>query len=75
MADSEAVEYADLAVIDLSKMATAEGRAELAATARNAMHNIGFFYVVGHGLPHEKVSSSTKAVLISCRPMLTYFLV
>ena len=39
-------------------MATPEGRAELATTVRDAMHSVGFFYVVGHGLPTEKVSQS-----------------
>ncbi|KAI0797314.1 Clavaminate synthase-like protein [Irpex lacteus] len=44
------LEYADLAIIDLSMANTAEGRAELAALARDALHKIGFFYVVNHGL-------------------------
>ncbi|KAI0089598.1 Clavaminate synthase-like protein [Irpex rosettiformis] len=46
----ENLTYADLGIVDLAKAATAEGRAELAATARDALHNIGFFYVVNHGL-------------------------
>ncbi|KAJ3531483.1 hypothetical protein NM688_g7569 [Phlebia brevispora] len=45
---------ADLAVIDLSKMSTPEGRAELVNTARDAMRDIGFFYVINHGLPREQ---------------------
>ncbi|KAI0089597.1 Clavaminate synthase-like protein [Irpex rosettiformis] len=51
---NEKLPWADLGVVDLSKAATAEGRAELAATARDALHNIGFFYVINHGLSQEK---------------------
>lgn len=46
----ENLEYADLAVIDLSNAHTAEGRAELALQMRDAMSTQGFFYVVNHGL-------------------------
>ncbi|OCH86735.1 Clavaminate synthase-like protein [Obba rivulosa] len=46
----EPLEYADLAVIDLSKTKTPEGRLELAAQVREAMTTIGFFYVINHGL-------------------------
>ena len=49
------MEYADLAIIDLEKAATPEGRAELAALARDAMRDIGFFYVVNHGYTQEQV--------------------
>lgn len=35
------VEFADLAVIDLSKIATDEGRAELTEQVRRAMHEVG----------------------------------
>ncbi len=44
------VDYADLAVIDLSKAQTPQGRAELAIKARNAMRDVGFFYAINHGL-------------------------
>ncbi|KAI0797310.1 hypothetical protein BC629DRAFT_1502893 [Irpex lacteus] len=47
---NEKLDYADLGIVDLSKATTAEGRAELATVARDALHNIGFFYVVNHGL-------------------------
>lgn len=53
------MEYANLAVIDLSKARTAEGRAELAIEARDAMRQHGFFYAVNHGLSHEEVGSVT----------------
>ncbi|GBE83380.1 predicted protein [Sparassis crispa] len=45
----EALEYADLAVIDLSKADTPEGRAKLAVQVRDAMTAQGFFYVINHG--------------------------
>ncbi|EIM91457.1 Clavaminate synthase-like protein [Stereum hirsutum FP-91666 SS1] len=47
---TEALQWADLEVIDLSKAKTADGRAELAIKARDAMHTQGFFYVINHGL-------------------------
>ncbi len=49
------VDYADLGIVDLSKAITAEGRAELATVARDALHKIGFFYVVNHGLSQPEV--------------------
>ncbi|THG99700.1 hypothetical protein EW026_g2693 [Hermanssonia centrifuga] len=47
---NEPLDYADLAVIDLSKAQTPQGRAELAIKARNAMRDVGFFYAINHGL-------------------------
>jgi hypothetical protein len=38
------VDYADLAIIDLSKANTAEGSAELAMQVTKAMTTHGFFY-------------------------------
>ena len=49
------VHWADLAVIDLARAKTPEGRAEQVRIARDAMHNDGFFYVVNHGLEQTKV--------------------
>ncbi|RPD60588.1 Clavaminate synthase-like protein [Lentinus tigrinus ALCF2SS1-7] len=46
----EDLEWADLPIIDISKAATPEGRAELAPIARDAMHTHGFMYIVNHGL-------------------------
>ncbi|PCH36841.1 Clavaminate synthase-like protein [Wolfiporia cocos MD-104 SS10] len=46
---SESLEYADLAVIDLSKIITSEGRAELTQQVCKAMKEQGFFYVINHG--------------------------
>ncbi|CCM01371.1 uncharacterized protein FIBRA_03421 [Fibroporia radiculosa] len=45
----EALEYADLAIIDLAKAETAEGRTELAVQLREALSTQGFFYVINHG--------------------------
>ncbi|OBZ66835.1 1-aminocyclopropane-1-carboxylate oxidase 9 [Grifola frondosa] len=45
----ENLDYADLAIVDLSKAQTAAGRAELAAQVKEAMSGQGFFYVVNHG--------------------------
>ncbi|KAF7793433.1 hypothetical protein EIP86_004545 [Pleurotus ostreatoroseus] len=50
----EDLDYADLAVIDLSKMNTPEGLAETVKQARDAMRDIGFFYVINHGISKEK---------------------
>ncbi|KAG1737555.1 uncharacterized protein EDB91DRAFT_1083066 [Suillus paluster] len=45
----ENLQYADLAIIDLSKATTTEGRAELAVELRNALTTHGFFYIINHG--------------------------
>jgi isopenicillin N synthase-like dioxygenase len=50
------VEYADLAIIDLSKAETETGRKALAAEVVQAMTTHGFFYVVNHGYTQEQVS-------------------
>ena len=49
-------DWAQLAVIDLAKMNTPEGQAGLVETARNAMRDVGFFYVVNHGWSPEQVN-------------------
>lgn len=49
------VDYADLAVIDLAKAGTAEGRAALAKQVTEAMAVHGFFYVINHGYTPEQV--------------------
>ncbi|KAF4602953.1 hypothetical protein EYR38_003357 [Pleurotus pulmonarius] len=56
---SEDLEYADLAIIDISKAATPEGRAELAITVREAMTNFGFFYVINHGYDQTQTARIT----------------
>ncbi|KAF8214422.1 hypothetical protein K438DRAFT_1562644 [Mycena galopus ATCC 62051] len=45
----EKLDYADLAVIDLSKAQDAEGRAKLASQVSDAIKTQGFFYVINHG--------------------------
>jgi isopenicillin N synthase-like dioxygenase len=49
------VDYADLAIIDLSKADTVEGRAGLAKQVTQAMSVHGFFYVINHGYTSEQV--------------------
>jgi len=49
------VQYADLAIIDLSKTATAEGRAELAVQLREALTTHGFCYIINHGYTQTQV--------------------
>ncbi|KAG1867568.1 hypothetical protein C8R48DRAFT_772055 [Suillus tomentosus] len=50
----EPLEYADLAIIDISKADTEEGRAALAIEAREALLDHGFFYVVNHGYSQDQ---------------------
>ncbi|KAG1900126.1 Clavaminate synthase-like protein [Suillus fuscotomentosus] len=45
----ENLEYADLAIIDISKASSEEGLAALAIELREALLKFGFFYVVNHG--------------------------
>ncbi|KIK43650.1 hypothetical protein CY34DRAFT_59533, partial [Suillus luteus UH-Slu-Lm8-n1] len=42
----ENLEYVDLAIIDISKASSEEGRAALAIELREAFLNLGFFYVI-----------------------------
>jgi isopenicillin N synthase-like dioxygenase len=72
----ETLDYADLAIIDISKSDTEEGRAALAIEVREALLDYGFFYVVNHGysqdqtdrifdiadLPFSAVSDSEKKI-------------
>ncbi|TBU25805.1 Clavaminate synthase-like protein [Dichomitus squalens] len=46
----EEFDYADVPIIDFSKVHTPEGRAELMPQVRDAMHTYGFMRVVNHGL-------------------------
>ncbi|KAG6371462.1 hypothetical protein JVT61DRAFT_9489 [Boletus reticuloceps] len=43
------LDFADLAIIDLSKARTPEGRAELATQLRDALRTNGFVYAINHG--------------------------
>ncbi|RDB17179.1 hypothetical protein Hypma_001824 [Hypsizygus marmoreus] len=75
----EPLEYADLAIIDLSKANTPEARAKLATEVTQAMKTHGFFYVINHGytadqtndifsianLTFDVVSQSEKALYMS----------
>jgi isopenicillin N synthase-like dioxygenase len=57
------VDYADLAIIDLSKAQTPEGLKELSEKVTKAMHNEGFFYVINHGYTQEQVGLADCAAL------------
>ncbi|KAG0702541.1 hypothetical protein DFH29DRAFT_982301 [Suillus ampliporus] len=48
-ATKEGLEFADLAIIDLSKAHTPEGRAELCRQLRDAQRTHGFVYAINHG--------------------------
>ena len=52
------MDWADLPIVDLSKAATPEGRAELAPLVRDAMHTHGFLYVVNHGFTQAQVCNA-----------------
>jgi isopenicillin N synthase-like dioxygenase len=58
------VEYADLAIIDISRAGTEEGRAELAIEVREALLNHGFFYVVNHGYSQDQARQFFYVVYI-----------
>jgi hypothetical protein len=49
------VEYADLAIIDVSKADTVTGRKALAAEVVRAIASHGFFYVINHRYTQEQV--------------------
>lgn len=49
------MEYADLAIIDLAKAATQEGRSELLIKVKEAFVNQGFFYAINHGYTQAQV--------------------
>ncbi|KAI5827872.1 Clavaminate synthase-like protein [Schizophyllum commune Tattone D] len=52
----EDLDYASLAIIDLSKAATPEGRKELAVEVSEALRSQGFFYVINHGYTQEQTN-------------------
>lgn len=56
------VQYADLAIVDLSKAATAEGRAELAVELREALTSHGFCYIINHGYTQAQVKDVSSIV-------------
>ncbi|KAH7881900.1 hypothetical protein F5I97DRAFT_1914382 [Phlebopus sp. FC_14] len=45
----EDLDFADLAIVDLAKAQTLEGRAELAPQLRDAFRTNGFIYAINHG--------------------------
>ena len=59
------MDWAEIPIVDISKAGTPDGRAELVTAVCNAMHTIGMFYAVNHGLLMEEVSPSFIAYLLS----------
>ena len=57
------MDFADLAVIDLAKNNTPEGRAELVNDLRNALSTVGFFYVINHGWTSEQVGGVSIGIV------------
>ena len=49
------MEWADLVTLDLSKFDQPGGKEALAAQLKDAVHNVGFFYITGFGLSQEEV--------------------
>ena len=53
------MEWADLPIVDFSKVGTPEGRAELVPQVRDAMRTHGFLIVVNHGWTQAQVRNVT----------------
>ena len=49
------MDFADLAIIDLSRTHTPKGRGELAAQLRDALRTNGFVYAINHGYTQAQV--------------------
>ncbi|KAF4551898.1 Non-heme dioxygenase in morphine synthesis N-terminal-containing protein 2 [Elsinoe fawcettii] len=49
------LDWADLVTLDLSKFDQPGGKQELAAQLREAVHNVGFFYITNFGLSQESI--------------------
>lgn len=59
------VEFADLAIIDLAKGSTPDGRAQLALDVTQAMAQQGFFYVINHGYTSKQVDPGPSLMILS----------
>ena len=53
--DSIIVDWADLVTLDLSQFDAPGGKQKLAEQLKDAVHNVGFFYITGFGLSQEEV--------------------
>ena len=67
-----AVDWANLAVIDLSKATTFEGRKTLVEQVHDAIKNDGFLYIINHGIEPEQVSLLSWEFQIYRYPCLDY---
>ena len=52
---TEALDYANLAQIDISKWFDPDQRASLLEDIRHAVHEVGFWFVTGHGIDDVEV--------------------
>lgn len=52
----EKLDWANLAVIDLSKATTFEGRKTLVKQVHDAIKNDGFLYIINHGIEPEQIT-------------------
>ena len=50
------LDWADLITLDLSRFDTPGGKQELAAQLKEAIHTVGFFYLVNFGLSEQEVN-------------------
>ncbi|OOF90424.1 hypothetical protein ASPCADRAFT_10657 [Aspergillus carbonarius ITEM 5010] len=62
---SEDLDWADLRTLDLSKFDKPGGKQELAAELTKAIEDVGFFYVVNHGITEEDIDTQF-AIAKSC---------
>lgn len=51
----EKLDYAPLSVVDLSKWDRPNGKEELVNDLRVAIQDVGFLFVVGHGIEDDEV--------------------
>lgn len=49
------LDWADLVTLDLSQFDVPGGKERLANQLRDAVHNVGFFYIINFGLPQEDI--------------------
>ncbi|KAK5173469.1 uncharacterized protein LTR77_002150 [Saxophila tyrrhenica] len=54
---SASLDWADLVTLDLSNFEAPGERERLAAQLKDAVHNVGFFYITGFGLSQEEVDN------------------
>jgi isopenicillin N synthase-like dioxygenase len=53
----ENLQWASLVTLDLSEFDQPEGKTKLAAQLKEAIHKIGFFYIINHGLSQSDIDA------------------